>query len=129
MRVTANDRGHTGGLQIEIEFSEVVKHVDHMTAKSDKVVCWKAVGPRTMVIISSDRSDWSDRSEGLQNGMVTDVATMNNQVRVAERLERLWPDQPMRIGDDTDQIAGSQHLIICLAQTTTIAKRDGLNKW
>ncbi len=85
VRVTIYDRVQ-GIIRIEVEFREVVKNVDHVPAELNKVVCGKTAGPSPSVIIPTNRPDWRDSSERLQNCWVTDIAAMNDEIRVLERL-------------------------------------------
>jgi hypothetical protein len=93
--------GHYGrearGGRIEIELRKVVKNVNRMAANLDNVVCRKAARLRTLVVIATDRADGREGSECIQDCRVADVATMNDEVRIMERIERFGPNQSMGI--------------------------------
>jgi hypothetical protein len=97
MRVTGHDSGEARGIRIEVEFQEVVKDIDRVAADLDDVVGWKVASPATLVVVAADRVDRCDGSESFQDGWVTDIATVNNEVRVPERIECLGPNQTMGI--------------------------------
>jgi hypothetical protein len=63
-----------------------VKDVDHVGADLDDVAGRKAGSPRAFVVVASDRAHRCKLSERYQDRWVTDVATMNNEVRFPERI-------------------------------------------
>jgi len=61
------------------------------------VPCRKAGRPGALVVVAPDGAHRGNASERFQDGWVTDVATMNNEVRSAEGLQCFEPNQAMSI--------------------------------
>ena len=95
--VTGHDGAEARGIRIDGEFRQIVKDVYQVTADLDDVVCWKVASPAALVVVTAYRVNRRDRLERAQDGRVTDVATVNDEVRVPERLDRLRPNQAMGI--------------------------------
>jgi hypothetical protein len=109
--VAGNYGGEACGGRIEIEFCKVVKNVYSVIADLDNVECRKAASPRTVVVITADRADGCEGSERVQDGWIADVATMNDEVRVPERIECLGPNQTMSIRDKANAMKPIRHLM------------------
>src|SRR5216684_4267660 len=73
------------------------KGVDLMTVNFDDVVCGKTARPGAYIVIAAHGSDGRDASEHVQNRWIADVAAMNDEVGVAQRVKRLRPNQTMGI--------------------------------
>jgi hypothetical protein len=66
-------------------------------ADLDDVAGRKAGSPSALVVVASGSADRCKASERIQDGWITDVATMNDEVRVPKRIECLGPNQTMGI--------------------------------
>jgi hypothetical protein len=86
VRVTGDDGREASGIRIEVELREVVKDIDRVVADLDDVVCRKAGSPSALVVIAADRADRCKGSERFQDGWATDVATVNDELRVSESI-------------------------------------------
>jgi hypothetical protein len=120
VRMAADYGSIARGGRIEIELREVVKNVNRVAADLDNVECRKAASPRTLVVVAADRADRCEGSERVEDGWIADVATMNDQVRAAERIECRGPDQTMRIRDKADTMKPIRH-----AMTGKLQQRGG----
>jgi hypothetical protein len=81
-----------------------VKDIDQVSANLDEVAGRKTESPRAFVVVASDRAHRCKLLERYQDRRVTDVATMNDEVRVVQRIERLRPNQTMGIGYQADKM-------------------------
>ena len=97
MRVTKDNSGQTRSIGIGVEFREVVKDQDRVPANFDQVLRREAVRPTAPVVIAADRANRRKCPEHLQDDRVTDVTAMNDEVRAAERIKRLRPNQAVGI--------------------------------
>jgi hypothetical protein len=88
-----------------------VKNVDRVPANLDDVVGRKAVSPHNFVVIAADRANWCEGSERIQDSWIADVAAMNDEVRVSERVECLGSNQTMGIGDKANAIKRFQRVV------------------
>jgi hypothetical protein len=89
--------GEARGGRIEIELREVVKNVDRVVSDLDDVVGQKAASPRTLIVIAADCANRCEGSERIKDAGIADVATMNDEVRVPERIECLESNQTVGV--------------------------------
>jgi hypothetical protein len=111
VRMAEDYSSEARGGRIEIELCEVVKNVNRVAADLDNVECRKAAGPRILVVVAADRADRSEGSERVEDGGIADVATMNDHVRVAQRIECRGPNQTMGIRDKADTMKPIRHVM------------------
>jgi len=97
VRVGGNYGGEAGSGRIEFELREFVKNVDRVAADLDNVVGRQASSPCTLVVIAAYRANRHEGSQRIQDGRIADVATMNDEVRVPQRIKYLGPNQTMGI--------------------------------
>ena len=97
MRMAGDDIREYRGVRVKVELRQIMQDVDFMTVNFDDVVCGKTVRPGAYVVIAAHGSDGRDSSEQVQNRGIADVAAMNDEVRVAQRIKRLRPNQTMGI--------------------------------
>src|SRR5207245_9369523 len=97
VRVTGYDSSEACGMRIEVKFREVVKYIDRVAADLNDVVVRKVASPTALIVIAADRVDRCDGSESFQDRRVTYVATVDDEIRVPERVECLGPHQTMGI--------------------------------
>jgi hypothetical protein len=82
-----------------------VKHVEEGVLDFDDLGCGQALGPGVLVDVAADCGDWSDGSQSLENIRGADVAGVDDAVRAAKSVERLGPQEAVRIGDQADDEA------------------------
>ena len=87
VRMAGDDSRESRGSWIELELRQVMKDVDCVAANLDHIVCGKTATPSARVVIATHGSDRRNGSERVQNRWVADVAAMNDEVRVVERIE------------------------------------------
>jgi hypothetical protein len=97
VRVARDDSGEPGSGRIEVEFRKVVKNVDRVGADFDNIAGRKLGSPSPPIIVAADRADRCKGSECVQDGWVADVAAMNDEVRLPERVECLGTNQTVGI--------------------------------
>jgi hypothetical protein len=97
MRMAGDDSRESRGIRVKVELRQIMQDVDFMTVNFDDVVCGKTAHPGAYVVIAAHGSDGRDASEHVQNRWIADVAAMNDEVRVAQRVKRLRPNQTMGI--------------------------------
>jgi transposase InsO family protein len=104
--MAGDDSGEASSGWIEVELREVVKDVDDVGADLDDVAGRKAGSPGAFVVVAADRAHRCKASERFQDGWVTDVATMNNEVRFSERNAFPWDEAPNHLIRDRDGAFG-----------------------
>ena len=92
-----DDSCEARGIRVEVKLRQVMQYVDSVAANFDHVGLGKSVRPSARVIVSAHRSDRRDATERVQHRWISDVAAMNDEVRVAERIKRFRPNQPVGI--------------------------------
>lgn len=97
MRMAGDDSRESRGVRVKVELRQIMQDVDFMTVNFDDVVCGKTARPGAYVVIAAHGSDGRDASEHVQNRWIADVAAMNDEVRVAQRIKGLRPNQTMGI--------------------------------
>src|SRR6516165_8382644 len=60
VRVPGDHDAAPGSYRIEIEFGEVMQHVDRERAQLDDFSNWKTCRPFTPVVIATNRAHWGD---------------------------------------------------------------------
>lgn len=109
VRMAGDDSRESRGSWIELELRQVMKDVDCVAANLDHIVCGKTATPSARVVIATHGSDRRNGSERVQNRWVADVAAMNDEVRVVERIERLRPNQTVGICYQAYAMQRSRH--------------------
>jgi hypothetical protein len=66
----------------------------------------KTRGPAPLVIVAANGGDRRDLGQPLQDGRIADVAGVNDEIAAAKRFDRLGPQQPVGIGDQSDAAPG-----------------------
>src|SRR5262249_45655980 len=62
----------------------------------------KAPRPRPAVVVAADGMHRREGLQRLQNLRSSDVARMDDEVGTTQGGQRLWPNQPVRVGDNAD---------------------------
>ena len=92
-----NDDAKAGSNGIEGELCDVMQNMDRVSAYLDRVARRKADRPRALVVIAPNRAHRRKVSERFQHGRVADIASVNDEIRFAQRIQCLWPHQPVSI--------------------------------
>ena len=95
--MAGDDSRESRGIRVKVELRQIMQDVDFMTVNFDDVVGGKTARPGAYVVIAAYGSDGRDASEHIQNRWIADVAAMNDEVGVAQRVKRLRPNQTMGI--------------------------------
>ena len=80
MRMTKHDGDQARRIGIGVEFHEAVKDPDGMSTNLDQVLRRKVVRPWSPVVLAADCANRRKSPERLQDGWITDVAAMNDEV-------------------------------------------------
>ncbi len=97
MRVTANyDLCFLRG-RISLQLPHVVEDVDSGRTGLDQSIDRKSRVSWVDVALDGDR--WSDTLQSVEDLGFTHVASMNDQVRAAQRVQDFGPQQPVGVGD------------------------------
>jgi len=100
--MAADDDAKTGGGWINIKPFYVVDDVDSDFSNFNNRCFRKPARPPALVIVSSNRNDWSDRLENPDNFGLPDVTGMDDQIGAPKGLKRLRPEQAVSVGDNAD---------------------------
>src|SRR5690348_638992 len=81
---------------------DLVDDVDADLANVDIRGERKLRGPRALVVVSANRERGSDITQAIEHFCATDVARVDDEIGPAERLDRLRPNQAVRVRDHPD---------------------------
>lgn len=121
--MAGDDGGETGGRGIEVELRQVVKHVNGVGADVDDVAGRKSASPSSLVVIPANGSKRREGSECIQDRWIAYITAMNDKVRAAERIEYLGPNQTVGIGDKTDAMKRTGHMVTKFSRVIRFATR------
>ena len=102
MAVPADDNCKSRRFRLQIQFVQIVKHIDRDAADFEHIRGGDLPGPGFAIHISADRGNWRNLSQLFQDGGIADVAGMNDVVGAAQSGESLRTKQAVGIGDDAD---------------------------
>ena len=108
--MAGDDSRKSCGFRVTGEFRQVMNNVDSMTANLDHVMCEKAARPSTSIVIAAYSSDGRNASKRIQNRWIADIPAMNDDFRVAQRIERFRPNQAMGIRYQADEMRRRRHV-------------------
>jgi len=108
--MAGDDSRKSCGIRVTVELRHVMNNIDPVTANLDHVMCGKAARPNISIVIASYTSDGRNASERIQNRWIADVPAMNDHLRVAQRIERLRPNQAMGIRYQADEVRRRRHV-------------------
>lgn len=103
MRVPADDRSYTGGNRVKIERVPIMKHIDMPARKFDHLRFREPPATPISIHVPPDRGNWSNMPEPVENSRVAHISSMKDVSDMAQRRDRLWPQQAMGIGNHTYQ--------------------------
>jgi hypothetical protein len=92
-----DDSCESRGIRVEVKLRQVMQYVDFVAANFDHVRRGKSARPSVCVIVAAHRSDRRDAAKYVQYRRLSDIAAMNDEVRVAKRIKRLRPNQAVGI--------------------------------
>ena len=102
VRVAGNDHPDACSRRIEAELRKVVQHMDAHGVDLEDLRLGDAPRPGTGVVVAAHRDDRCKAAKLVQQAGLADVAGVDDVVASAQRLDRLWPQQPMGVGDQAD---------------------------
>jgi ribosomal protein S16 len=97
VRMTGNDDAYSGGAGLDIEFREIVDHVDEYVTHSDQLRLPEAHRPRSRIVVASDRNQRRQEGELIENLGFADISAMDDVVTADEKRARLGPEKSMSI--------------------------------
>ncbi len=95
--MAADDDAETGCGRIYFKFFYVVDDIDADFSNFDDRRFGKPARPTTLIVISSDSDDGSDRFQGLDHLGLPDIPGMDDQIRTLKSLKRLRPKQTVSV--------------------------------
>ena len=104
--VTGKDRREPSSRGLEAELLDVMNHVEGMRPDFDHLIGGKLRSPCTLVVIAPDSANGGDSPKRVENCERADVSTMHDEITSAELLDRLGPDEAVRVGDHANHVPG-----------------------
>ena len=91
MAVAIDHYTESGSLWLQIEFAEIVQHVDGYVCDFDNFGCTKSMRPRFGIDVASDRSYRRDVRERFDNVRIADVASVEYAIGSAKCFDGFSP--------------------------------------
>jgi len=113
--MTADDNLKTFGRGIQIDFFQVMQHVDADAADARDFGFRNRAGPGAGVIVSANDNNGSNRLQVANHFGVADIAGVKNQLDAVERGRDFRPHETMRVGYYSDPL----HLRFVLKPVST----------
>jgi hypothetical protein len=88
--------------RVEIERLQLVHHVQKTFPYLKNIGNWQGSGPRTLVVVTSDRGDWSDLRKTIQNFGRANITGVNDEIGSRERVDSLGSEETVGVRDDAD---------------------------
>lgn len=96
--VAVQDRSESGVHGVHSRICEVVDQVEFVAAEGEKL-CRRKPGTGTRdVYVAADSGEGSQTRQRIKDRWIADVAQVNDVIAAAECLDRLGPEQTVRIG-------------------------------
>ena len=102
MRVPGYDRLKPLGLRVKVESLELVHDVEKTFPYLENLGDRQGPGPRTLVVVTADRGDWSDPRETVQDSGRANITGMNDEVGSRECMNGLGSEETVGVRDDAD---------------------------
>ena len=102
MRVPGYDRLKTRRFRVKVESLELVHDVEKAFPYLKNLRGCQGLSPRTLVVVTADRGDWSDLQETIQNLGRANITGMNDEVGSRECIDSLGPEETVGVRDDAD---------------------------
>jgi len=93
----ADNNLESRGFGHEVDLSEIVKDVHSHLVDLEGFRLGEIAGPRLPIDVASHGLDRRQCPQGVEDRGLADVPAVNYQLRVPERLDRLWPQEPVGI--------------------------------
>jgi hypothetical protein len=106
VRVTGKDCREPGRRRVEGELVDVMNDVDGLGSELDRVIGGERERPWPLVVVAADGAHGSHRPERIQHRRSPDVSTVDDEIGSAKPIDGFGPDQPVRVGDHTDDVTG-----------------------
>jgi hypothetical protein len=105
--------------RINVKLSEIVNDIDENSSRFQNFRLGDLLGPSAFVVIAANRRDWRDRGQLLQNRLISDVASMDDEVTPMQELDRFNSKKTVSVRDEPNTNAVSR------AHSTYFAQRRG----
>src|ERR1017187_319108 len=102
MRVPTHHHRDPRGLRTKVKVGDRMHQVEIAPAQLHHIAGRQRPAHAAHVHIAAYRRQRSDPAQFVQNQRVAHVSRVQNMVHADQRLNRLRPQQPMRVGDDSD---------------------------
>src|SRR6267143_2426758 len=109
--MAADDRLEAGGGRIEVERVEVVQDIEDDVPDANDLRVLQRLRPILTVVVPPHGDHRSHFAQRLQHVGTADVTGVDDQLRAAQGVDRLWTHQTVGVGDHPDDSAGSCHAL------------------
>jgi hypothetical protein len=124
VRMVGDHGGEANRGRLEVGLREIVKDIDRVVSDLDDIAGRKPGSPGvSLSLLPRIVRTGAMVGECFRDAWTADVATMNDEVRVPERIECLWPNQTMGLRQDRRDEADPtrDHLeVLCLERARRI---------
>ena len=100
--VSGNDNRDFRELWIEIDVVQIVENVNKRLSRFHRFAKWQCGCPVAPVRVAAHGVDWSDEPKLYKNFRIPNIAGVNDEVRAAQGIERLWPQQAVGVRNDAE---------------------------
>jgi hypothetical protein len=94
--------------RLQIELCQIVQNINRNAADLDDFSFRQPARPRGCVDIAANGRHGRENRELLKNFRRAHISRVNDVFRSAQRLDRFGPKQPVSVGNDADDDAGSR---------------------
>jgi hypothetical protein len=98
--MTGHDDVDAARDRIDLQSLQIVQNVNRFSRKSHDLRLWVCNSPVVDIHVSSDSGNRGDAAQRIYDFWTSDVAAVNDVINASQPTLRLWPQQPMRVGDD-----------------------------
>ena len=95
--MTGDNDADSGGTGVDIEFREIMDHVDEYVTHSDQLRLPEARGPRSRIVVASDGNQRRQEGKLIENLGFADIPAMDDVVAADQKGARLGSQKSMSI--------------------------------
>jgi len=99
---------NSGGNWIDVELRKIVNDIDENLAEFDQFRFRQPVGPRTPVVVAAYYRDRRKTGEFINDHRAADITGVDDEITVAQEVNRLRPEKVMSIRNEADTNRSAQ---------------------